>query len=171
MYLDPKVLARNLALDKLKELSLRAGKETYNIYDARPEVLERVKHHVGEHDSALDDLLIPLIDGAIRDADRVMCDPKADRTQHVQIGQLAIFADLDLDQVLKLGDNERKRLGDARFEHVQKSLRLDTDNLIAVNAAFAVKRTWKQGLLDVMEPMDPRTTVSDVVTEATEDVE
>ena len=166
---NTKQLARTLAEDELKELSIRTKDgNTYNIYDAQASILERIKAHVTKYDSSLDDVLVPLVDAAIRDADRSMCDPKSDRTRHFQIGQLDIFVDLDLDATLRLGQNERIRVGAARVDHVKRSLRLDTDNLIAVNAAFADKREYKQGLIDVMEPLDPRTTVTDVITEAGE---
>ncbi len=163
--LTAKKLAGEYAFEALKELSIRSTAEPYNIYDALPTVLERIKRVVEENETKLDEVLTPIVEGAIRDADRRICDPKADRTRHFQIGQLPIFVDLDLDATLALGGNERIRIGSSRVDHIKRSFRLDTENVIAVNAAFAVKHAWKQPLIDVMEPLDPRTTVKDVVSE------
>lgn len=155
--------ARNFAFDTLSELATRNHDEPFNMYDARPVIKDRLKHLLSEDDDNLDALLDPIVDAAIRDADRSMCEAKADRLRHVQVGALPLFIDYDPDATIALGDTERIRWGSARVDHVKRSLRLDTDNLIAVNQSFAEKRSFKQGLIDVMEPLDPRTTVSDVV--------
>lgn len=156
--------ARNIAFDTLSELATR-NDEPYSMYDARPVIKERLKHILSEDDDTLDALLDPIVDGAIRDADRSMCEAKADRLRRVQIGELPLFMDYDPDATLALGDTERIRLGSARLDHVKRSLRLDTDNVIAVNQAYAEKHSIKQGLIDVMEPLDPRTIVDQVVRE------
>ncbi len=162
--------ARNLALDELHELSVRNTEHPYDIFDARGSVLLRLKRALseseGDEEDALDALLAPIVDLAIRDADQTMCQAKADRLRQVQIGQLPIFMDYDPDATITLGERERIAWRSARVDHVKRSLRLDTDNVIAVNSAFAEKREFKQGLIDVMEPLDPRTTVADVVQEA-----
>lgn len=161
--LPVKKRATNMAFDILHELSIRRKDEPFDRYEATPIVLARLVQLVGESEDEIEAILLPIAEAAVRAADESMRSADAERMRRAQIGEMPIFFDYDPDSLLALGENERIAWRHARVDHVKRSLRLDTDNLVAVNAAFASKREYKQALIDVMEPLDPRTTVHDVV--------
>ena len=157
--------ARNFALEEQALLRDEAT-EPYDFRAAEPRILERLDAALVADDNARRTALAEIVAAANRDADRELSVARA--TYLAQVAELPLFFDYDPKQVLVLGARERIAFGKAHEPEVERSLRVDTENIIAQNAAFAERHRQKSALIDVLRPLDPRTVVDDVMRPAPE---
>lgn len=151
---------KNLALSELGILNDLA-EEPYDFRDeaARERVKEQILLSLANDDGAV---LDELIEAGFRDADRVMTSASAETLKARIVGQGELLP-YNESQPLVLGEGERIPFGKARYEHLQRNLRVETENNIAQNAAFKEKYQVRTQFSDALRTLDPRTRVEDIV--------
>lgn len=136
------------------------GQFNYNDEPAVDAIVRDLEHALGE-DAVRDQILRELAEVGLRDADRVLSQHRAG--ERVRLAQTELFMDYDKDEILVLGDSLRVKLRFARYEHFDLNNAVEVDNKIAQDRAFARKMERNRAAQEALRPLDPRTTLGEIV--------